>query len=146
MNVERLELRLLNRPEEIKRLQATLEQFGARHRWPIEVLHEIELVIEEWVTNIISYAFDDAAEHQIAFLLEAYPDHVEIQTQDDGKPFDPLSLPHPDFTLPVEQRPIGGLGIYMIRKLTDEAHYSREGSQNFFRFTKSLLTPKLPAG
>jgi anti-sigma regulatory factor (Ser/Thr protein kinase) len=142
MSVERLELRLTNRLEEKERLQSTVEQFGLKHRWPRLVLNEIELVLEELITNIISYAFEDRSEHEINFLMEVHADRLEIQTEDNGKAFDPLSQPAPDLTKPLEERPIGGLGIYMIRKLTDEAEYRREGRQNFFRFKKSLLEPK----
>jgi anti-sigma regulatory factor (Ser/Thr protein kinase) len=143
MSVERLELRLWNRPEEKQRLRSIFEQIGAKHGWSGAILNEVELVLEEWITNIIDYAYEDDAEHQIKLTVEIHPERLEVQTEDDGKAFNPLNVPPPDLEKPLEERSIGGLGTYMIRKLTDEVQYRREGERNLFWFSKSLGEPKL---
>jgi anti-sigma regulatory factor (Ser/Thr protein kinase) len=143
MSDERLEVRLRSTEAEKRRLQNLVEEFGRARQWPKPIAHEIELILEEWITDIISYAFEDNAEHDITVVIETHPKHVEIQTEDGGKPFNPLTLPPPDFTIPAEQRPIGGVGIYMIRRLADEIRYTRQGRQNVLKIRKSLEGPKL---
>jgi len=58
--------------------------------------------------------------------------------EDDGKPFDPLQAPPPDLSLPLERRPIGGLGIHLIRNLMDEVSYARVGGRNVLKMVKHL--------
>jgi anti-sigma regulatory factor (Ser/Thr protein kinase) len=65
-------------------------------------------------------------------------DSVAVEVEDDGRPFDPLQVPPPDLTLSLEQRPIGGLGIHLIRNLMDEVSYARRDGRNVLKMAKHL--------
>ncbi len=65
-------------------------------------------------------------------------DHVKLEICDDGKPFDPLSLPEPDLSVPVEERPLGSLGVYLTRKLSRSIEYRRDETGNVLTVIKGL--------
>lgn len=91
---------------------------------------EIELAVEEALVNIFNYAYPDGegqVEMQCA-LKEGKKLVIEIR--DKGIPFDGLSRPDPDTTADIENREIGGLGIFFIKKMADEVRYSRNGDMN----------------
>jgi hypothetical protein len=66
------------------------------------------------------------------------PDRVGVTLTDDGRPFDPLGVAEPDTALPVEERRIGGLGIYLVRRMMDEVGYQRRADRNVVSLTKYL--------
>jgi len=69
--------------------------------------------------------------HDISFTFSSTEDALTIEMVDDGKPFDPLTdAPVPDVNAPMEERPIGGLGVFLVRKLMDELTYRREEGRN----------------
>jgi anti-sigma regulatory factor (Ser/Thr protein kinase) len=96
----------------------------------------INLVIEEAISNIIFYAFNDKAKHEIKISISINNKKLVIEITDDGIPFDPLSLAEPDITLPAEERPIGGLGIFLITQLMDEVNYKRQKNRNLLTLIK----------
>ena len=63
---------------------------------------------------------------------------LTIQVEDDGKPFDPLEAPPPNLDLPIEDRPIGGLGIYIVRSTVNEIEHRREGGRNILTMQKTM--------
>jgi len=128
--MERLEFTLRNRLPEIARSQDELEKFATGHSFPQRKLHEVQLAFEEHLTNIVRYAYNDQAEHQIRVQFEFDSDELRIEVMDDGRPFNPLEHPAPDLTVPLDQRPIGGLGIHMIRKSLDGVEYRHEQNRN----------------
>ena len=138
---KQMDLILLNRESEIARLQDQLEALARQHGLPTKVLHEIQLAVEEHLTNILLYAYADEFEHQIHVQLRLGTDDVWIQVEDDGRPFNPLDFPAPDLSAPLEQRPIGGLGIHMIRKSMDRIEYRRDDGKNVLVMTKQIKAP-----
>jgi anti-sigma regulatory factor (Ser/Thr protein kinase) len=102
------------------------------------VLTLVLLAIEELVTNCIEYGYDDADDHTIVIVLSISDGSLTMDVIDDGHPFDPLTAPPPDFSLEVEDRPIGGLGIYLLRKLADNISYERNHGTNRLTLTKRL--------
>ena len=133
---DRLELTLLNQQPEVSRAQDELERFAARLNFPERKLRELQLALEEHLTNILHYAYPDTGEHRIFVRFEFNPPELRIEVTDDGRPFNPLAHPAPDLSLPLEERPIGGLGIHMIRKSLDHAEYRRENDRNKFVMIK----------
>src|SRR5262245_795700 len=79
-----------------------------------------DLVIEELVTNTIKYGYDDKDAHRIHVCVRFHDGRLCVEVRDNGHPFDPLAQEAPDLTLPAEERPIGGLGIHLVRQMTDE--------------------------
>ena len=90
------------------------------------------LALEEVFTNVLRHAYSDAGAHEIRFSARLTPDHVVLQFADDGREFDPRAAPAPDLDLPVDERPIGGLGVHFVRELADRLDYERSGGMNRF--------------
>ena len=133
-----LEIILKNRPEEKPRLLAALETFVGAHQFPKPVFRAADLVLEEHLTNVMRYAYDDGCEHEIVVRLEASDSQLVIEVEDDGRAFDPTQAPEVDTSLPLDQKPIGGLGIHFIRHCMDEVRYQRRANRNVLRMTKRL--------
>lgn len=96
------------------------------------------LAIEELVTNCIKHGYDDKGEHIIEITLKLSANELVLTVTDDGHWFNPLELPEPDTNLPLEDRPIGGLGIHLLRKMSDRMEYERKGGKNQITLHKSL--------
>ena len=133
-----VELVLKNTPEAKERVAPALEEFAREHQIPRQVIHAVDLSLEEHLTNILNYAYTDGSSHLIVVRLELHQNWLTIQVEDDGIPFDPLKRPLPDTSVPLEQKPVGGLGIYMIRKLMDEVAYARDKQKNILRLRKKV--------
>lgn len=100
---------------------------------------QIELAVEEIFVNIANYAYknrEGTAEIDVEFLDE--PTSVTITFTDKGIPYDPLKKPDPDVTLPSEHRKIGGLGIYLTKKMADNVFYEYKDGKNILKFKKFL--------
>lgn len=91
---------------------------------------EIELAVEEAMVNIFNYAYPDGeGQVEMQCALKGSKKFV-IEIRDKGIPFDGLSHPDPDITADTGNRKIGGLGIFLIKKVADEVRYSRNGDMN----------------
>lgn len=101
-----------------------------------QVVLELRLVAEEVLTNIAKYAFEPDTAPAVELRFSFSEAAAVLEFRDRGRPFDPLARPLPDLAAPLEQRPLGGLGIALLRALVDEAHYVREGPANVLRFVK----------
>lgn len=100
-------------------------------------LNQIQIASEEALVNIINYAYpDEDGSVEIVYNIED-GESLVIQITDWGIPFDPLSLPDPDTEAPLEERAVGGLGVYMMRSVMDEVRYKREGERNILTLVKS---------
>ena len=133
-----MELVLKNTPAEKERVAPALEQFAQEHQIPRQIIHAVDLSLEEHLTNILNYAYPDQSSHLILVRVELDQNWLVVQVEDDGTPFDPLKRPLPDTSVPLERKPVGGLGIYMIRKLMDEVAYAREQEKNILRLRKRV--------
>jgi anti-sigma regulatory factor (Ser/Thr protein kinase) len=111
-------------------LSALLREAGCAPR----VRMALETVVEEVFMNIALHS----GATDVDFTLRLAGDEIVLRFEDDGAPFDPLALPPPDTTLPAEQREIGGLGVMMVRRLTDRQTYARESGRNVFTLGKRL--------
>ena len=115
---------------ELQRLNQIVTEFAERNAMASELMSRLILVLEEIITNVISYGYDDGSVHDIAVRLSWDNPHVKLEIEDDGVPFNPLEAPSPDVTKPLEEREIGGLGIHLVRKMMDELEYRRENDKN----------------
>ena len=116
---------------DIERIQAAVSILSQAERWPPELLYQIELVLEEIGTNIIKYGQDGDRETEIQITLTSDSKSLIMEIVDTGKPFDPFGeAPPPDLKSEVPNRPIGGLGVYLVQQLMDEASYRREDGMN----------------
>ena len=133
-----MELILQNRPEETQRLLPALEEFARQHHLAPAVLRAADLALEEHLANVMSYAYEDGALHEIRIRLALEKEQMQIEVEDDGRPYDPLSRPPVDTSVPLQEKPIGGLGIHLIRSLMDEVDYRREAGKNILRMRKRV--------
>lgn len=134
-----LVIRLRNRVEELPRVQAALESFAVAEHLPLSLLGSLSLVIEEVLCNIVFHAYEDDAEHEIELRLAVEGDVLTLEVEDDGRDFDPCSAPAPDLGAPLPGRPVGGLGIALIRRLMDEVRHERRRGRNLLTLTKRAV-------
>ena len=127
---ETLKLTILNRQDELNRIATEVEALGEREEWPPELVFRANLILEELGLNIINYGYDDGV-HEIEIILNSEQDYLRIEIMDDGKAFDPTEdAPDPSLAAPLDERPIGGLGVYLVRSMVDEFRYKREDGKN----------------
>ncbi|HDS08851.1 MAG TPA: ATP-binding protein [Firmicutes bacterium] len=98
-------------------------------------MNQILVAAEEAIINVLSYAYPES-EGEIKVICEDTPESFTIILKDTGIPFNPLSLPEPDVKLPIQDRKIGGLGIFMIKQIMDDVKYDREADWNIFTLIK----------
>ena len=106
---------------------------------PMKVQMQIDVAVEEIFVNIASYAYNpEIGPATISCEVSEDPLEVTISFMDSGVPYDPLAKEDPDVTLSAEERQIGGLGIYMVKKSMDNVSYEYKDGQNIFTIKKSL--------
>ena len=133
-----VELRLANDLDGLAGLAERIERFGAEQGLAGNVVNALNVVLDEAVSNAINHGYDTGVRGEIAVRLRRSPDRVEVEVEDAGRPFDPLQAPPPDLTWPLERRPIGGLGIHLIKSLMDEVSYARQAGRNVLKMAKRL--------
>jgi anti-sigma regulatory factor (Ser/Thr protein kinase) len=136
MTPETVTIELRNELSELGRLARQVKELAGLWQAPEAALGDIDLALEEIVSNIIRHGYTDQGQHPIQLEFRRTPDGLVATVVDDGKPFNPLNRPDPDVTLPLEERPIGGLGIFLVRRLMDAVSYERRGGQNVLTLTK----------
>jgi serine/threonine-protein kinase RsbW len=100
------------------------------------VVNKIALASEEAIVNVIHYAYGKGV-GDIEVTCETTGEGLVVTLRDRGVAFDPLAKAEPDIDAPVEERPIGGLGIFMVRKIMDKVTYKRVDGQNVLTMTKN---------
>jgi|SRR6267142_1328940 len=133
-----LQVVLKNKPEERRKLLAALQDFARDKHLSAEVLRAADLALEEHLTNLMNYAYEDTLAHEILVSLDVDRDSLTIEVEDDGVPFNPLLAPEVDTSVPLKDKPIGGLGIHLIRRFMDELNYRREAGRNILSMRKRL--------
>ena len=98
----------------------------------------LNLALEEAVTNVILYAYPKGSDGRVDVEAIISKDKLKFIISDSGQEFDPTAAPEADITLGVEDRPIGGLGIYLVRKIMDSVSYERTDGKNVLSMTKKL--------
>lgn len=119
-----------NRLTEFVRAEAWLAQLLDEWAIPRKLGFAIDLVLNEAVTNVICYAYEDVAPRPIAITLTNGSAAVVIEVVDDGKPFNPLHAPPMAVAEGLKGASIGGRGIHLIKSYADEQHYRRVGGRN----------------
>lgn len=110
--------------------------FGRQQAWPEPVIAHVHLVLEEVIVNIISYGAQDNTLTEFELLLEQTQDGLHIQISDNAAAFNPLQVPPPDLDADLDERSVGGLGIYLLTQLTNSQSYRRDGNWNRLQLTK----------
>jgi anti-sigma regulatory factor (Ser/Thr protein kinase) len=139
MTVE-AELFMPNSVEGLNRLMEEATSFLESRGLPEAILYKAHLVLEEVLTNIIKYAFDDEDTHTITVRLALRPGELDMEFEDDGRAFNPLALPSPQMGGSIEQAQVGGLGVHLVRQSVDSVEYRRLSSGNVLTTRFQLVT------
>ena len=135
--------------QDIKKIKASVELLDEVIDWMDEMLLscgftgsakiQLDIATEEIYVNIAHYAYSNKEDGRAIIDIEVpKDDYVSITFYDNGVPYDPLAKEDPDITLSADDRPIGGLGIYMVKKSMDEVAYRHENGQNIFTIGKKI--------
>ena len=135
MNELTMEARIENLHQVLSFVDGCLEQAAC----PMKIQMQIDVAVEELYVNIASYAYaPETGPVTIRVETEADPSRVSVTFMDRGVPYDPLKKPDPDVTLSAEERQIGGLGIYMVKKSMDGMEYAYQNGQNILTIHKNI--------
>ena len=138
----RLQLNCENDLDECDRIFKALKSFANELNLSDRSLFEINLIIDEIFTNIVLYGFSDRKSHQILMEIQVMGDLAWIKIQDDGEPFNPLDAEPPDTESDVGSRAVGGLGIHIARRVSDDIDYRREKGKNILILKKNVTREK----
>lgn len=117
--------------DSLEKLMQFVSGFAGDHGFSEKKIFDIQLATEEALLNIFQYAYPGEHKGEVEVTCEMQSDsELNIRILDTGIPFDILSLSEPDLACPLPNRKIGGLGCYLIRKVTDDVHYRRQGDTN----------------
>jgi anti-sigma regulatory factor (Ser/Thr protein kinase) len=135
MNVLSLEKEALR--DNLEELFAFVEQALTSLGAPSSNRDKMMMALDEALTNVVLYAYPEDQRGTVVIRIWRNADTITAEVVDHGKPFDPTAHPAPDITLPIEQRPIGGLGIHMMRNLATGLRYYRAQEANHLVLTTS---------
>ena len=142
---ESLDLVLTNNLEAVSQLHNAVEAFAARAGLPEVRRLDLRQALEEAFVNVVRYAWE-GGQHVIHLRLVREAGGIVAVLDDDGRPFNPLEAPPFDADTPLQERREGGMGINMIRGLTDEQAYERCGGRNRLRLTVRRDQSTTPIG
>lgn len=131
-------IEIINQIDEIERVSAFIEELGEELNLSLSLVMKINLAIEEAITNIIQYAYPKGSENTINLLTEYKDNELIFILTDRGAAFDPTQMPEVDTSLTAEERSIGGLGIFLVRKIMGEVTYQRIDDENRLEMRKKL--------
>lgn len=129
---------LHNDIQQIPQLADFVETVGQLASLSSSLTMSINLALEEAVTNVILYAYPEGSDGLVDIEAIIHKDYLKFIISDSGKAFDPTAAPEADITLDVEDRPIGGLGIFLVRNIMDSVHYERVDGKNILTMSKNL--------
>lgn len=122
----------------LEKADKTLDELALAVQLPEETLFQVRLVLEEVLMNVISYGAGGGAVPHVQLNMAQQDGTLSMEIADNGIAFDPLQLPAPDLDAEIDDRPIGGLGIFLVRELMDSVTYRRDGDWNRLMVTKTV--------
>lgn len=130
---ESVSVTIENNFNELEEISRTVRSFGEEIGLNPDTIFALDLALEEILTNIIKYGYDDLARHELEIRLWVESASVVVEVRDDGHEFNPVVAPEPDTRKPAAERPIGGLGLHLIRKMVGSIEYKRLQGMNIVR-------------
>ena len=137
--VMQLTLELDAEIESLATADKAVGDFAESMSWPDEATFKVKLVLEEILMNVISYGGDSSHKPRITLHLSQQNDLLSMEISDDGMAYDPLTAPPPDLESDLDDRPIGGLGVHLVRELMDNVSYRYKDGRNHLLVTKTLI-------
>lgn len=133
------EIKLINDLAEISRLEVFVEELGVQLCLSPDITMNINLALEEAIANIIMYAYPVEESREIILKVTFTGQQLIFLLTDSGISFDPTQVNDVDFDLSIEDRPIGGLGIFLIRQIMNEVTYQRIDGKNKLIMKKNIM-------
>ena len=134
-----MELTIHNRASEIPLAHQALDQFANQNALRVQDLARLHVAIEEHLSNVISHGYDAGRTGTIRVRFALASSGLRVEVEDDARPFNPVEAPEVDISLPLEQKPLGGLGVHLIRKCVDSLSYLRAGTRNVLVMVKRVV-------
>lgn len=132
------QLIIKNEISEISKLQLFVEAIGEECELSPTLVFNLNLVLEEAVSNIILYAYPKQMGKEITVMADKNDNILVFTLTDTGEEFNPTEVPEVDINLSADERPIGGLGIFLIKNIMNEVEYQRIEGRNVFTLKKRL--------
>ncbi|MHB9138450.1 MAG: ATP-binding protein [Victivallaceae bacterium] len=124
--------------EELAGLCHKVHNFLEDRKIPAAPVYKIDLALEEMLTNVVKYSYDDKDRHEIKVSLQLDNDRILLEMCDDGHEFDPLATPDANLSDEISERQIGGMGIHLTRSMVDSISYSRTGGYNIVKISVNI--------
>lgn len=134
----RLSLVLSNHLSELKKMSEAVSAWCRGNNISSSVEFHVNLALDEIISNVIRYGWKDSGEHQFNIRLSLLNDEVTVEVEDDATPFNPLEAPVPDLDQPLDERPVGGLGIHLVRQVMEGLEYQRLEGKNLLVMKKKI--------
>ncbi|HOD42567.1 MAG TPA: ATP-binding protein [Candidatus Wallbacteria bacterium] len=131
-------IRVANNQAELDKIVEFVEATGIEWNFNAKLSGEINLMLEELFVNTVSYGYPDQSEGSVEIKLSAGGGELAIEFSDDGEEFNPLSIAAADTELDIMHRKIGGLGMHLIRQISDSVEYKRNGNFNTLIIRKKI--------
>ena len=122
----------------IRQAEAELDAFAAASGLPADALWRFHVALDEVISNIARHGAATSEVGPIGLELRLEGVVLEVTVTDDAPPFNPLAAPEPDTAASLEERPIGGLGITLVKGLMDEVRYERRDGRNRLTLRRTL--------
>ena len=140
MDEDCVEISMSTDVQEIASLAARIDEFCESRGIGPMIANAVNVSLDELLTNTIDYGYDDEGLHQIGIVLSRQADKLVVEIDDDSRAFDPSgSPPEVDLDAPLEDRPIGGLGLFLVHELMDSVDYRRTDGRNVVTLKKHLI-------
>lgn len=135
-----MEFVLKNKISEVERAADIFEEFGEEKGIPLKDIFQINLVLDELISNVINYGYpkEENREIYLKYIIDEN-NKLILEIRDDGIPFNILEMKEVDVTLGIDERPVGGLGIHLVKNIMDEIEYERKNEQNILTLKKELV-------
>jgi serine/threonine-protein kinase RsbW len=131
-------LTLRNEVSELERVMSFVSTLCVRNSIPPETEYDLNLALDEIVTNVAKYAYPEGGEHLYTLQITVSENEFVARFEDDGVGFDPTGYPAPDLDAPLHARKEGGLGIYLIHQIMTSTEYQRVEGKNIVTLRKKL--------
>ena len=131
-------LNLHNDVNEVPMLGEWMEVTGEQLGLPMAAVFQLNLALEEAFVNVVDYAYPGKNGMPVQLNMDGTGETLTFTLIDEGEPFDPTTLDEPDTNLSAEERPVGGLGVFLVKQIMDEVRYERQGNRNILTMTYTV--------
>ena len=141
-----VEATISGRPADFPKVSGMVDALAAAHRLPMDVVADMQVALDEVLSNIIRHGNGHRLAREIRVRVTLAPNVLMAEVEDDGPPFDPLTLPPPDLTSPLRERAVGGLGIHFVKHLMNDVRYAFIRDRNRLVLTRHVTREGKPSG